>query len=148
MQLHSTALKIASVADVVEWHRDGGVWRPYPVEYKRGKPKAHRADEVQLCARALCLEAMTGLPVPEGAMFYGKTRRRLVVPLDDELRELTLGAIAAVRGMLAGGRTPAAIYEAKRCDACSLKEHCMPERLAAPPSVARWLHRRIEEAAS
>ena len=47
--------------------------RPFPVEYKRGKPKAHRADEVQLCAQALCLEEMIGVPVPEGALFYGET---------------------------------------------------------------------------
>jgi len=45
---------------------------PYPIEYKRGKPKPHRADEVQLCAEAVCLEEMSGISVPEGALFYGE----------------------------------------------------------------------------
>jgi len=71
-------LNIAGVADVVEFHAgpDGEI--AFPIEYKRGKPKLHRADEVQLCAQALCLEEMTGRPVPEGALFYGETRRRVV----------------------------------------------------------------------
>ena len=55
---------------------------PFPVEYKRGKPKPHRADEVQLCAQAICLEEMFGVAVPEGALFYGETRRRMPVAFD------------------------------------------------------------------
>ena len=81
LPLASRRLGLAGVADIVEFHRAGDGETPYPVEYKRGKPKLHRADEVQLCAQALCLEEMTGRPVPEGALFYGETRRRVVVPL-------------------------------------------------------------------
>jgi CRISPR-associated exonuclease Cas4 len=78
MPLASRRLGLAGVADVVEFHRTSqGEETPYPVEYKRGKPKAHRADEAQLCAQALCLEEMTGRTVPEGALFYGETRRRV-----------------------------------------------------------------------
>lgn len=146
LPLAAPALGIAGVADVVEWHPEGsGPWRPYPVEYKRGRPKAHRADEVQLAAQALCLEAMTRQPVPEGALFYGKTRRRLVVAIDDELRALTLATIAAIRAMLASGVTPPAVYEPKRCDTCSLVAICRPRQMERPPSVVRWLHRRIED---
>ena len=54
-----------SVADVVEFHRKpvlqkAGLakWQPFPVEYKRGKPKKDNCDKVQLCAQALCLEEM------------------------------------------------------------------------------------------
>lgn len=145
LALAAPALGIAGVADVVEWHPEGdGLWRPYPVEYKRGRPKAHRADEVQLAAQALCLEAMTGQPVPEGALFYGKTRRRLVVAIDDVLRALTLRVIDEIKAMLARGVTPPAVYEARRCDTCSLVELCRPKLLERPPDVARWLHRRIE----
>ena len=56
VQVASDRLGVHGVADVVEMR--GGA--PYPVEYKRGRPKAHRADEVQLCAQAICLEEMTG----------------------------------------------------------------------------------------
>jgi len=145
LPLHAPDLGIAGVADVVEWYREDGRWRPFPVEYKRGRPKEHRADEVQLCAQALCLEAMTGLPVPEGALFYGTTRRRVVVPFDGELRRLVHATFEAVRAMIEDGVTPAAVYLPKRCDACSLRALCLPERLSARPSVSRWLQRKIEE---
>lgn len=83
MPLVNQALGIVGVADVVEFHLTNSGERIYPVEYKRGRPKKHRADEVQLCAQALCLEAMFGQPVSKGALFYGKTRRRKVVPFDE-----------------------------------------------------------------
>jgi CRISPR-associated exonuclease Cas4 len=146
MPIRSRALGVAGIADVVELSREHGRWRPYPVEYKRGRPKAHRSDEVQLCAQALCLEEMFGVAVPEGALFYGKVRRRTVVAFDDELRALTRAVAAATRELLGAGRTPPPVYEAKRCDTCSLLQLCRPKRLARPGPVAAWLRRRIEEA--
>ena len=126
------------VADVVELR--GRPPRPFPVEYKRGRPKPHRADEVQLCAQALCLEEMFGCAIAEGALFYGKTRRRVTVPFDDALRRLTLEAAQAEHELIASGRLPAAEYAPARCDACSLKALCRP-RLTR--SAARWLTRAI-----
>ena len=82
-------LNLAGVADLVEFRAGAERDTAYPVEYKRGKAKLHRADEVQLCAQALCLEEMTGNAVPEGALFYAETRRRVAVPFDSELRRLT-----------------------------------------------------------
>ncbi|HET9068851.1 MAG TPA: CRISPR-associated protein Cas4, partial [Amaricoccus sp.] len=76
----SRRLNLAGVADVVEFPKAGGREVPFPIEYKRGKPKLHQADEVQLCAQALCLEEMTGMAVPEGALFYAQTKRRVAVP--------------------------------------------------------------------
>ncbi len=75
-------LNLAGVADLVEFRAGPEGETAYPVEYKRGKAKLHRADEVQLCAQALCLEEMIGCPVPEGALFYAETKRRLAVPFD------------------------------------------------------------------
>ena len=121
-------LGIAGIADVVEFRvAESGGEIPFPVEYKRGKPKLHRADEVQLCAQALCLEEMTDRAVPEGALFYGETRRRLGVPFDDELRRLTTDTIAAVRVLFAAGRLPPAVYESRKCRACSLIDICRPQ---------------------
>ena len=125
-------LGLTGVADVVEFHgQEGGAGeRPFPVEYKRGRPKAHRADEVQLCAQALCLEMMLGQPVPCGALFYGQTRRRHDVVFDDALRSLTRETVAAVRALWQAGTTPPADYQARRCDACSLIDLCQPRTLA------------------
>jgi CRISPR-associated exonuclease Cas4 len=146
LPIASRALGVSGIADLVELHpRPGGGWRPYPVEYKRGKPKAHRADEVQLAAQAICLEEMFGVDIPEGALFYGATRRRQTVAFDAELRALTARVAAETRAMIAAGRTPAPVYEAKKCKACSLVELCQPQRLARKTRVADWLARRIAE---
>jgi CRISPR-associated exonuclease Cas4 len=145
LAIASERLGITGIADVVEFHEDGATRRAYPVEYKRGRPKAHRADEVQLCAQALCLEDMLGIAVPEGALFYGKTRRRLVVPFDAPLRELTLQVIAGVRAMLDARRTPSAEYQSARCDSCSLIELCRPRLLAGGRYVQAWLEQQLDK---
>jgi len=140
--LRSLQLGVTGKADVVEMHTDGELERPYPVEYKRGKPKAHRADEVQLCAQGLCLEEMFGSPVTEGALFYGMTRRRLIVGFDVELRQLTKDTAEAARAMIAANMTPPP--EAKpACKQCSLLDLCCPKRLEKPPRIARWLTSQI-----
>lgn len=144
MPLSNLKLGIAGVADVVEFHVcDSGEF-PYPVEYKRGRPKIHRADEVQLCAQALCLEAMFGVTVGEGALFYGEPRRREAVVFDDGLRALTLETIRATRAMFVAGKTPLASYEAKRCDNCSLLDLCQPRLLARAGGVDDWIRRLIQ----
>jgi CRISPR-associated exonuclease Cas4 len=120
-------LNIAGVADVVEFFPGSGGETAFPIEYKRGKPKLHRADEVQLCAQALCLEEMTGRPVPEGALFYGETRRRVPVPFDADLRKLTEDTALAFAALLAEGRTPPPVWKPSRCRACSLIELCRPQ---------------------
>jgi CRISPR-associated exonuclease Cas4 len=122
-------LNIAGVADLVEFRASDGGEIAFPVEYKRGRPKLHRADEVQLCAQALCLEEMTGRPVPEGALFYGETKRRLGVAFDPELRRLTEETAMAFGAMVAEGRTPPPVWRASRCRACSLIELCRPKAM-------------------
>ena len=82
---------------------------------------------------------MFGAAVPEGALFYGKERRRTVVALDGELRALTAQIAAEARAAILAGRTPAPVYDKKRCDACSLLELCKPRRLDRPRSAAAWL---------
>lgn len=144
MPLSNTELGIVGVADAVEFHSAAGGECPYPVEYKRGRPKAHRADEVQLCAQALCLEAMFGVNVTEGALFYGTPRRRQIVVFDDALRSLTLAVIRDTRIMIAAGCTPTATYDAGRCDACSLIDLCQPRLLARAAGVEGWLRRQLK----
>lgn len=148
LPLASSRLGLAGIADVVEFRAasgGSGGETAFPVEYKRGRPKPHRADEVQLCAQGLCLEEMTGRPVPEGALFYGETRRRLAVPFDAGLRRLTEETAALVHRLLAGPDLPPAVYAARKCRACSLIEPCRP-RLAGR-SARTWRARAIAAAA-
>lgn len=142
LPLRCDRLGIAGVADVVEFRADGP---PHPVEYKRGCPKVHRADEVQLCAQALCLEEMLNVSIPDGSLFYGLERRRTVVPFDAELRALTEDVAVRVAEMIRAGRTPPPEYRPKLCDRCSLNEICRPRRLSRPTDVGAWLKRRLAE---
>lgn len=140
VQLRSFVLGVAGVADVVE--KRGATLTP--VEYKRGKPKAHRADEVQLCAQALCLEEMFGVEVPEGVLFYGTVRRRHPVAIDAELRALTVQVAQDARALVRAACTPPPVWAAKLCGACSMADLCRPKRMTNPPVVAKWLARMIE----
>jgi CRISPR-associated exonuclease Cas4 len=139
LALVSERLGLTGQADVVEFHADG---RIVPIEYKRGKPKAHRADEVQLCAQALCLEEMHGIVISAGCLFYGKTRRRMDVAFDAELRALTEVLAARLHELIASRITPPPVFESKKCSACSLIEVCVP-RLSKRPQAGRWFERNL-----
>lgn len=135
LHVSSETYGLTGICDIVEIHPANSV---RPVEYKRGKPKVHRADEVQVCAQALCLEEMFRTSIPDALIFYGKTRRRTEVVLDDTLRTLTISTIAAVRDMKHSGITPTAAYDARRCDACSLIDICQPKSLRLKRGAAAW----------
>jgi CRISPR-associated exonuclease Cas4 len=149
LRLRSLRLGLVGVADVVEFHRPTADlksqisdlrWpgQPFPIEYKRGKPKPDVCDSVQLCAQALCLEEMTGVPVPQGALFYGLPRRRQDVLFDEPLRCRTETAAQRLHALFGAGLTPPAVY-AKRCDNCSLKTLCLPETAGRGKSARRYL---------
>lgn len=132
LPLASKRLNLTGVADLVEFQGES----PFPVEYKRGKLKLHRADEAQLCAQALCLEEMTGQPVPAGALFYAQTKRRVTVQFDAPLRALTEDIIADLTAVFTSRRTPPPTPHRTRCRACSLLELCRPETVDRP--VKQW----------
>lgn len=141
LPLASARLNLSGTADLVEFTAGAGGETAFPVEYKRGKPKRHRADEVQLCAQALCLEEMLGTAVPQGALFYAQTRRRVVVPFDADLRALTEATVRELAAVFAGTETPPPTPHRARCRACSLLELCRPEAVARP--VRQWRDRAL-----
>lgn len=121
MPLWSETLGLVGRADLVEFHPSG----PYPVEYKVGKRRQWAHEAIQLGAQALCLEEMTGQPVPRGAIYYHGSRARREVEIDTALREIVAATVEAVRATLAGSSLPPPINDA-RCRHCSLNEICMP----------------------
>lgn len=127
----SDTLGLSGVLDMVEVSKNGDM---HPVEYKHGKPKPTDIDKIQLCSQAMCLEEMTGRTVASGSLWYGKTRHRLAVVFDEELRAKTLATIDSVRTMLQSGQTPLPIYD-KRCKACSLVDICEPKVFGKDKSV-------------
>ncbi|SDB61312.1 CRISPR-associated exonuclease, Cas4 family [Desulfonatronum thiosulfatophilum] len=142
--LRSLSLGISGRADLVEYHLKGQEWVPFPVEYKRGRPKKDSCDAVQLCAQALCLEEMLDRQVPEGALFYGQNRRRRDVAIDEKLRRETMDAAAHLHDLIRSGITPPARYE-KKCDSCSLLELCLPKVAGSAKNVQRYLSRILVE---
>lgn len=152
IRVFSNTLGISGTCDVVEFHRDSngihlhgrdGQWQPFPVEYKRGKPKEHQADELQLCAQAMCLEEMLCCSIPKGALFYGEPRRRTVVEFTSELRQTVQENLAEMHDYYARGYTPK-VKPRKGCNACSLKELCLP-KLMKKKSVTAYLGGAAEE---
>lgn len=141
MSVRSFVLGIAGQCDIVEFHADG---RLVPVEYKRGKPKSHRADEVQLCAQTMCLEEMLGVMITSGCLFYGENRRRTVVEFDLDLRGLVTETAAALHAMIHSRETPLAEYEARRCDACSLIELCQPKAMRFKRGAQAWFDSQLQ----
>ena len=112
--------------------------RPFPVEYKRGKPKVDVCDEVQLCAQALCLEEMLGTSIANGALFYGRPRRRKEVELTEVLRQQTRETAGKLHELLRSGQTPKAAY-AKKCESCSLLERCLPRITGIKKNIRHYL---------
>ncbi|MCI6567852.1 CRISPR-associated protein Cas4 [Dysosmobacter sp. HCP28S3_G4] len=146
LPVFSRTLGVSGQCDVVEFHRDPegvplqgreGLWRPFPVEYKRGKPKAHSADELQLCAQAMCLEEMLCCDIPRGALFYGEPRRRTAVDFTPELRQEVRDCLEEMHRLYDRGYTPK-VRQGSMCRACSLKDLCLPS-LTRRRSVAEYL---------
>ena len=134
LPVKSAKLGMSGVCDVVEFHKSEegvslasyeGLWQPYPVEYKKGLPKLNEADEMQLCGQAICLEEMLLCRIPGGSLFYGENRRREPVEFTEELRGKVYDMAKEMHVLWDKGYTPR-VKPQKGCNACSLKELCVP----------------------
>lgn len=129
--------------DAITHPRYQGFWKPFPVEYKRGRHKPDERDEVQLAAQVICLEEMFGIHIPQAALYYHETRHRDVVTIDGHLRKLTIELSEAMHRTFESGNTPM-VKERCRCRNCSLIDICLPE-LTEKTSVAYYLRKALDE---
>jgi CRISPR-associated exonuclease Cas4 len=120
--LKSDRYGLVGKADLIE--EVDGRW--YPIEYKRGNRGEYDNDELQVCAQALCLEEMTGQEIRQGYVYYALSHQRVLVEIDQALRQMAIETIAAVTDLLRTGRMPRPAYS-PRCKGCSLAEHCLPK---------------------
>lgn len=154
LRIHSLRLGLSGQTDVVEFYPAGtdehgvlieghkGLWKPYPIEYKRTRDKAgSQAYRIQLCAQAMCLEEMLATEVPEGAVFDRSTRHRQLVAFDAALRREVERLTAHMHALYSARITPRAQYE-KKCDSCSLYPVCLPKSMGTA-SASRYLKRAI-----
>lgn len=152
LHIKSATLGVSGICDVVEFHRsDQGItlfsfegrWQPYPVEYKKGEPKENNADAIQLCAQAMCLEEMLLCDIPGGSLFYGQNRRRTYVEFTEELRGQVKSMLTEMHELWKKGYTPK-VKPKKGCNACSLKEICVP-KLSKSKQVASYIEASLME---
>lgn len=164
--IRSLQLGLSGKADVVEFHRVevhpgekakdsestsvrlpgvSGLWRPYPVEYKRGRLRSNKSFEVQVCAQGMCLEEMLNVEIQRGAIFFGETARRLEVEFDTDLRSETITTAFRLHQIMNSGTTPPAKFENK-CKKCSLLDVCMPKIAGHRTKAHIYLRRMIREA--
>lgn len=154
LSLCSFRLGLSGQTDIVEFQpgapdepglaipRRKGLWRPYPIEYKRSRDKhGSSAYQIQLCAQALCLEEMLDTPVPCGAIFDGQTRRRVVITFDMDLRQRVEHLAARMHAICESRKTPPAVYE-KKCEGCSMKPVCLPS-ITGSERASRYLRRAV-----
>lgn len=152
LPIASRKMGISGECDVVEFHRceDGiklhghrGNYSVYPIEYKKGKPKLTEEDRLQLAAQAMCLEEMFSTDIPEGALFYGETRRREAVEITEDLRQEVRNMFREMHQYFERKYTPKVKYS-KSCTACSLKDICLP-KLGKSGSVKDYIHQMLKE---
>lgn len=135
LRISSREIGLSGQCDVVEFRQDAdgvelfgydGKWNPVPVEYKHGAPKEHQADELQLCAQAICLEEMFQTEIGCGYLFYGENRRRSQVEFTVSLREEVKRLAKEMHELFQKGYTPN-VKPTKQCKACSLENLCIPK---------------------
>ena len=152
LPVSSRRLGISGECDIVEFHKveDGiklhghrGQYKIYPVEYKKGRPKLTSEDKLQLTAQALCLEEMFSTSITEGAIYYGETKRRETVILDESLRRETEDIIKEMHEYFQRRYTPK-VRASKACNSCSLKDICLP-RLNKTTTVKKYIDDALQE---
>lgn len=154
LPISSRRMGVSGECDIVEFHkceegiklhRHRGLYSVYPVEYKKGKPKLTEEDRLQLAAQAMCLEEMFSTQILEGAIFYGEVRRREVVEMTESLREEVRKIFYEMHQYYERNDTPKVKYS-KSCNACSLKEICLP-KLGKAVSVKTYISQMLGEEA-
>ena len=131
----SALLGLSGECDIVEFYPDEngitlyGKDKKYicvPIEYKRGSPKTDDCDILQLTAQAMCLEEMLCCEIQYGYIFYGQTRRRQKIAFENDVREKVKEFSYQMHELFERRHTPK-VKRRKSCNACSLKNICLPE---------------------
>ncbi len=152
LRIASHELGFSGQCDVVEFHQDkngitvfgyDGKWSLVPVEYKHGRPKEHNADELQICAQAICLEEMFQTSIDEGFLYYGENRRRSKVIFGADLRNEVKNISNEMHELFHKGYTPK-VKPSKQCKACSLENLCVP-KLQKIVKVSTYIEQSIHD---
>lgn len=120
-----------------------GRWMPYPIEYKHGCSKTSDCDRLQLVAQVMCLEEMYGITIPQASLFYFKTRKREIVPIDAQSRDMVRTCVDEMHQLYEKGMIPPPIVK-PYCKKCSLVDICLPQ-MHKLPSVHSYIKKTFDE---
>ena len=152
LPVHSPTLGINGICDMVEFTKneqgieiagEEGLYLPKPIEYKRGKPKKHEADILQLTAQVMCLEEMLCTTISEAALFYHEIKRRELVTITNELRHKVKHITEEMHHFYKKRYTPR-VKTGRHCHSCSLRHICLPELLERE-TVNTYMNRLLKE---
>lgn len=151
--VHSSKLGLSGQCDVIEFRQmshgfhladEMGLWSVAPVEYKHGASKTIDADRMQLCAQAMCLEEMLVCEITKGYLFYGKSKKREEVILEESLRKKVISAADEMHSLYKRQYTPKVKVSA-HCRSCSLYDICLPHAINKP-SASAYIDMYVREA--
>ena len=149
----SDRLKIIGKCDLVEAIRSANgkkfPFTPYlavlyPVEFKHGIVRDEEEYKIQLCAQAMCLEDMFQTSIPEGALFFTSSHKRMPVILDESLRNKTKDIIDSVWRIKETFFLPPPEYGPK-CRKCSILDECAPKTKRSSKSYCIKLSQEAKE---
>jgi len=152
LPVQSRELGITGICDVVEFIRDPagvplageeGLYLPFPVEYKRGKPKRNDSDHSQLVAQVMCLEEMLVCDIHKAYFYYDEIKHRVEVIITAADRERVKASIQEMRHYFERNHTPKA-KAGPHCLSCSLNNICVPDILNKR-SVSSYIESRLNE---
>lgn len=152
LPVQSRTLGITGICDVVEFIRDPqgvslageeGLYLPFPVEYKRGKPKRNDSDHSQLVAQVMCLEEMLLCDIHRAYFYYDEIKHRVEVVITKADRERVRASIQEMRQYFERNHTPKA-KAGPHCQSCSLINICVPDILNKR-SVSSYIESRLYE---
>lgn len=153
----SKSMGVSGICDIVEFQKlseepgfgkgtslqgHRGLYLVYPVEYKKGSPKDTEIDILQLTAQAMCLEEMLLTEIEEGAIYYGEIRHREKISFTEELRNQVKTYFEEMHQLFEKRYTPKVKWS-KSCNACSLKDICIP-KLGKTKNVKEYMNQMTE----
>lgn len=126
-ELQSARLGLVGRCDTVETAEDGGLT---VVEHKaapvRRSSEVTFPQQIQLALQASCLRDQ-GHEVTGAAIWFSTTRRRVEVPLNDELITVAEQHARSTRVVVDGSAPPAPLEDDARCRRCSHVAVCLPD---------------------
>lgn len=104
-----------------------------PIEYKRSKAPdvkhgAYDSDRVQICAQGLILRE-NGYECERGCIYFKGSKKKVEIPLDENLIEFTLELLSEMKSMAEKGVMPSPLKDSPKCPGCSLVGICLPDEI-------------------